>query len=215
MIADYMFNKFTLPAGCRVCVMLSSAPMSAGALGDLTGKTVEDLRALESTLATAVPPVDVKSFGFRMERSATSAYGQHYVPAISLPSKCVYSPVRSGTVACVVFALLDGSAPAGKVLRCYQCTAGLSGAEAKLSRVTVSVEDIAFEAKLSTWGAIGDQIGETSATVTVVSPESSPTVMVTAMLGKVAVVAPTTEAGLISLRIAATVRVTPPTTGEP
>lgn len=160
MIADYMFNKFTVPAGYRLCVVLSSGPMSAAALGNLTGKTVADLRALGSTLATAVPNSDVGAFGFRMMRSQTSAYGQKYAPAFSVPSKCVYSPVKSGTVTYVVLALLDGSTAAAKVVRCYQCSAGLSGAEAKLSRNTVSAEDKAFEAKLELSGVPGQQVGD-------------------------------------------------------
>lgn len=160
MIADYMFNKFTVPAGYRLCVVLSSGPMSAGALGNLTGKTVADLQALGSTLATAVPAVDVGAFGFRTQRSPTSAYGQKYVPAFSVPSRCVYSPVKSGTVTYVVLALLDGSTASAKVVRCYQCSAGLSGAEAKLSRVTASVEDGPFSAKLELTGTPGQQVGD-------------------------------------------------------
>lgn len=159
MIADYMFNKFSVPAGYRLCVVLSSGPMSSGALGNLTGKTLADLRALGSTLATAVPAADVGAFGFRIERSQTSAYGQKYVPAFSVPSQCVYSPVKSGTVTYVILALLDGSTAAAKVVRCYQCSAGLSGAEAKLSRITVSAEDKAFTAKLELTGIPGQQIG--------------------------------------------------------
>jgi hypothetical protein len=159
MIADYMFNKFTVPAGYRLCVVLSSGPMSSGALGNLTGKTLADLRALGSTLATAVPAADVGAFGFRIERSQTSAYGQKYVPAFSVPSQCVYSPVKSGTVTYVILALLDGSTAAAKVVRCYQCSAGLSGAEAKLSRTTVSAEDKAFTAKLELTGIPGQQVG--------------------------------------------------------
>lgn len=160
MIADYMFNKFTVPAGYRLGIVLSSGPMSSASLGALTGKSIADLRALGSTLATAVPNSDVGAFGFRMMRSPTSAYGQKYVPAFSVPSKCVYSPVKSGTVTYVVLALLDGSTAAAKVVRCYQCSAGLTGAEAKLSRVTVSVEDKAFEAKLELSGVPGQQVGD-------------------------------------------------------
>lgn len=160
MIADYMFNKFTVPAGYRLGIVLSSGPMSSASLGALTGKSIADLRALGSTLATAVPNSDVGAFGFRMMRSPTSAYGQKYVPAFSVPSKCVYSPVKSGTVTYVVLALLDGSTAAAKVVRCYQCSAGLTGAEAKLSRVTVSAEDKAFEAKLELSGVPGQQIGD-------------------------------------------------------
>lgn len=159
MIADYMFNKFTVPAGYRLCVVLSSGPMSSGALGNLTGKTLADLRALGSTLATAVPNTDVGAFGFRIERSQTSAYGQKYVPAFSVPSQCVYSPVKSGTVTYVILVLLDGNTAAAKVVRCYQCSAGLTGAEANLSRVTVSAEDKAFTAKLELTGIPGQQIG--------------------------------------------------------
>lgn len=159
MIADYMFNKFSVPAGYRLCVVLSSGPMSSGALGNLTGKTVADLRALGSTLATAVPNSDVGAFGFRIERSQTSAYGQKYVPAFSVPSQCVYSPVKSGNVSYVILALLDGSTAAAKIVRCYQCSAGLSGAEAKLSRITVSGEDKSFTAKLELTGIPGQQIG--------------------------------------------------------
>lgn len=159
MIADYMFNKFSVPAGYRLCVVLSSGPMSSGALGNLTGKTVADLRALGSTLATAVPTSDVGAFGFRIERSQTSAYGQKYVPAFSVPSQCVYSQVKSGNVSYVILALLDGSTAAAKIVRCYQCSAGLSGAEAKLSRITVSGEDKSFTAKLELTGIPGQQIG--------------------------------------------------------
>lgn len=214
MIADYMFNKFKVPVGYRVCVVLSSGPMSSVALGNLVGKTVADVRALGSTLATAVPNVDVGAFGFRVERIATSAYGQRYTPAFSLPSKCVYQPAKSGVCTHVVFVLLDGATPAAKVVRCYQCSAGLSGAEAKLSRVTVSAEDKAFNAKLMLWGAAGDHIGDASATVTVISPESSPSVGSAVMRGRVAVAAPTSEVTLTSLTLMANVRVTPPTTGE-
>lgn len=159
MIADYMFNKFSVPAGYRLCVVLSSGPMSSGALGNLTGKTVADLRALGSTLATAVPAADVGAFGFRSVRSQVSAYGQSYVPAFSVPSQCVYSPVKSGNVSYVILALLDGSTAAAKIVRCYQCSAGLSGAEAKLSRITVSGEDKSFTAKLELTGIPGQQIG--------------------------------------------------------
>lgn len=214
MIADYMFNKFTVPAGYRLCVMLTNGPMSAGSLGSLTGKTVADLRALGSVLATSVPDVDVGAFGFRIERSATSAYGQRYVPAFSLPSKCVYSPAKSGTVTYVVLALLDGSTAAAKVVRCYQCSAGLSGAEAELSRVTVSAEDIAFSARLSVWGATGDQVGDASASVNVISPESSPSIASVALAGTVMVTAPTSEAALTSFAVNDAVRVTSPIIGE-
>ena len=214
MIADYMFNKFTVPAGCRLCVVLSSGPMSAVALGNLTGKTVADVIALPSTLATAVPPSDVGSFGFRVERSQTSAYGQRYVPAFSLPRKCVYQPVRSGTCTYVVLALLDGATPAAKIVRCYQCSAGLSGAEAKISRATVSAEDKAFDAKLVFWGSAGDHVGDAASTVTVVSPEASPSVGSAVMKGRVSVAAPTSEVSLTSLPLAANVKVTSPTIGD-
>ena len=159
MIADYMFNKFTVPAGYRLCVVLSSGPMSSAALGNLTGKTLADIRALGSTLATAVPSSDVGAFGFRMARSQTSAYGQEYVPAFSVPTSCAYLPVKSGTCTYVILVLLDGSAATAKVVRCYQCSAGLTGAEAKLTRVTVSAEDKAFTAKLELSGIPGQQIG--------------------------------------------------------
>jgi hypothetical protein len=71
----------------------------------------------------------------------------------------VYSPVKSGTVTYVILVLLDGSTAAAKVVRCYQCSAGLTGAEANLSRVTVSAEDKAFTAKLELTGIPGQQIG--------------------------------------------------------
>lgn len=177
MIADYMFNKFKVPVGYRVCVVLSSGPMSSVALGNLVGKTVADVRALGSTLATAVPNVDVGAFGFRVERIATSAYGQRYTPAFSLPSKCVYSPVKSGTCTYVVLALLDGSTAAAKVVRCYQCSAGLTGAEATLSRVTVSAEDKAFDAKLELTGIPGQQIGGMERNLTA-APQVTPVSMV-------------------------------------
>lgn len=214
MIADYMFNKFAVPSGHRLCLILSSGPMSSAALGNLTGKTLAELRSLPSTLATAVPDVDVRSFGFRIERSATSAYGQRYVPAFSLPNKCVYSPAKSGTCTYVVFALLDGPTATAKVLRCYQCSAGLSGAEAILSRVTVSAEDKAFSAKLNVWGATGDHIGDASATATVISPQSSPAIGSGILRGSVVVTAPESVAGLTSFALRADVRVTSPTVVE-
>lgn len=177
MIADYMFNKFTVPAGHRLCVMLTSGPMSAGSLDGLAGKTLADLRALGSVLATAVPNVDVGSFGFRAQRSQTSAYGLKYVPAFSLPSMCSYSPMRTGTCTYVVLALLDGSTETAKVVRCYQCTAGVAAAEALLTRVTISVEDGVFNSKLAFSGTPGQQVGaqeRTLRSVAIATPVTLP-----------------------------------------
>lgn len=173
MIADYMFNKTTAPAGSRLCVVLLKDPMTSVELGALVGKTVADLRALVSTLATATPDVEVGAFGFKPLRSKTSAYGLTYVPAFSLPTKCVYVPAASGIVSHVVLALMDGQSATAKVVRCYQCTAALKDADATLSRINVSKEDRAFNAKLAFGGTPGQQVGDMEKSL-IASPVSTP-----------------------------------------
>lgn len=160
MIADYMFNKTTVAAGSRLCVALVKDPLTSAELLELVGKTVAEIRARPQMLATATPDVEVGAFGFKPMRSKTSAYGQTYVPAFSLPTKCVYVPVASGVVRHVVLILMDGQAATAKAIRCYQCSAALKDAEATLSRINVSKEDRAFTAKLAFGGTPGQQIGD-------------------------------------------------------
>lgn len=160
MIADYMFNKTAVAAGSRLCIALVKDPLTSAELGALVGKTVADLKALTQVLAVATPDVEVGSFGFKSMRSKTSAYGISYVPAFSLPTKCVYVPVASGVVRHVILVLMDGQTATAKAVRCYQCTAALKDAEATLSRINVSKEDRAFNAKLAFGGTPGQQIGD-------------------------------------------------------
>jgi hypothetical protein len=55
---------------------------------------------------------------------------------------------------------MDGQATTAKAIRCYQCSAALSGAEATLTRINVSKEDKALIAKLVFAGTPGQQVGD-------------------------------------------------------
>ncbi len=155
MIADYLFNKVTV-AGHRLMVLLTQLPLTREELSTLTGMTEAQIKALPSITAWSLPNMEVTSFGYLRTRSQASAYAASATAAFSLPSTCVFTPVRSSPVGALILVLMN----AGVAIRSYQ---GVAGSEVKLSRNTVSIEDKQFVSKILIGGMRGQQIGDAEA----------------------------------------------------
>lgn len=170
MIADYLYNTPAPPAGSTVAVVLfATAYADNESLSAVVqGKTLAQVAANSNTLATGESKKTPVAFGGAGKRKRTSLYGRTYEPNFEFPSSVDFTVHRNGIARGVYFGLIVG----GKIVRGIHMTVALSGAEAKASRASFSVDDDKYTSKIKSPGPTGSMIDNMEAVLRISAPLS-------------------------------------------
>lgn len=170
MIADYLYNTPAPPAGSTVAVVLfATAYASSEALNAaVQGKTLAEIAANSNTLATGESKKTPVAFGGSGKRKKTSLYGRTYEPNFEFPTSVDFTVHRNGIARAVFFGLIVG----GKIVRGIHMSVALSGAEAKASRASFSVDDDPHTSKIKSPGPTGSMIDNMEAVLHISAPLS-------------------------------------------
>lgn len=206
MIADYMYNTPSLPAGTVGVFILLKAPYaSAAALNaELLGKSLDQIKALPSVIATDVPIIS--RFGFRTTRNLTGAYaGVTIIPDFDVPKSVSLLVARDGKAKALALAILANSVVSRAVMM------GMP-TEATATRVAFSVDDAAYVSVVDGPKGVGFMLGKMSKGLRDVVPTPLPTTigkgMGAAMRDPIPILTPT----VFSQTITEPVRDSAPTT---
>ena len=170
MIADYLYNTPAPPAGSTVAVVLfATAYAGSESLNAVVhGKTLAEIAANSNTLATGESKKTPVAFGGSGKRKRTSLYGRTYEPNFEFPASVDFTVHRNGIARAVFFGLIVG----GKIVRGIHMTVALTGAEAKASRASFSVDDDKYTSKIRAPGPTGSMIDNMEAVLLMSAPLS-------------------------------------------
>lgn len=170
MIADYLYNTPAPPAGSTVAVVLFATAYagSESLNAAVQGKTLAEIAANSNTLATGESKKTPVAFGGSGKRKRTSLYGRTYEPNFEFPASVDFTVHRNGIARAAFFGLIVG----GKIVRGIHMTVALSGAEAKASRVSFSVDDDPYTSKIKSPGPTGSMIDNMEAVLHISAPLS-------------------------------------------
>lgn len=198
MIADYLYNTPAPPAGSTVAVVLfATAYADSESLNAVVhGKTLTQIVANSNTLAAGESKKTPVTFGGSGKRKKSSLYGRTYAPEFEFPTSVDFTVHRNGIARAVFFGLIVG----GKIVRGIHMTVALSGAEAKTSRASFSVDDD-FVSAIEGPAFVGQPIGDVLTTVIHAQMAMAPS-----LIGL-----PVTE-DMVHLPFTSLATITPPTT---
>ena len=170
MIADYLYNTPAPPAGSTVAVVLfATAYEDSESLNAVVqGKTLTQIVANSNTLAAGVSAKTPAAFGGRGTRKKSSLYGRTYDADFEFPTSVDFTVHRNGIARAIFFGLVVG----GKVVRGIHMTVALTGAEAKASRASFSVDDDKYTSKIKSPGPTGSMIDNMEAVLRISAPLS-------------------------------------------
>lgn len=168
MIADYLYNTPAPPAGSTVAVVLfATAYKDSESLNAVVqGKTLAEIAANSNTLAIGESKKTPVAFGGSGKRKRTSLYGRTYEPNFEFPASVDFTVHRNGIARAAFFGLIVG----GKIVRGIHMTVALSGAEAKTSRASFSVDDDKYTSKIKAPGPTGSMIDNMEAVLHISAP---------------------------------------------
>lgn len=192
MIADYMYNTPSLPAGTVGVFILLKAPYaSAAALNaDLLGKSADQIKALPGVIATDVP--NVSRFGFRATRNLTGAYaGVTLLPDFDVPQSVRLLVARDGRAKAVVLAVLANSVVTRAVMMSIPT-------EATATRVAFSVDDAVYVSTVDGPKGVGFMLGKMGKSLRDVVPTTQPTILAKGMSVTLRDVVPTTQPAIFA-----------------
>ena len=170
MIADYLYNTPAPPAGSTVAIVLFATAYagSESLNAAVQGKTLAEIAANSNTLATGESKKTPVAFGGRGKRKKTSLYGRTYDADFEFPTSVDFTVHRNGIARAIFFGLVVG----GKVVRGIHMTVALTGAEAKASRASFSVDDDKYTSKIRAPGPTGSMIDNMEAVLLMSAPLS-------------------------------------------
>lgn len=171
MIADYMYNTPSLPANAvGVFILLKTTYASASDLNDaLLGKTLAQIKALPSVIATDSPPVS--RFGFRTMRNLSGAYaGVTILPDFDVPKSVSLLVARDGRAKALVLAILANSVVTRAVMM------GIPN-EATATRTAFSVDDQVYVSNVDGPKGVGFMLGKMGKSLRDVAPTATPSVI--------------------------------------
>lgn len=210
MIADYLYNTPAPPAGSTVAVVLfATAYEDSESLNAVVqGKTLTQIVANSNTLAAGVSAKTPAVFGGRGKRKKSSLYGRTYDADFEFPTSVDFTVHRNGIARAIFFGLVVG----GKVVRGIHMTVALTGAEAKASRASFSVDDDKYTSKIKAPGPTGSMIDNMEAVLVMNAPLSDASQIGAVLTATMSVYAPESVATRTPPASAATLTVPPAST---
>lgn len=205
MIADYMYNTPSLPAGTVCVFILLKAPYaSASALNaELLGKSLDQIKALPSVIATDAPIVS--RFGFRTARNLTGAYaGVTILPDFDVPKSVSLMVARDGSAKALALAILANSVVTRAVMMSIPT-------EASATRVAFSVDDAAYVSAVDGPKGVGFMLGKMSKALKDNVLQPIPTVLSKGMSKTLQDVVPRAEPSIMARALSSALRDQPPT----